>query len=69
MQANKLQNNSTVDFEFSLSYEDVQNYVSSRGNINKIWFNGRLEKQTGRIIYAQMGTIADHDKFLNGSDD
>jgi hypothetical protein len=53
MQANKLHDDSTVDFEFSLSYEDVQSYVSSRGNISKLWFNGILEKQTGRVIYAQ----------------
>jgi hypothetical protein len=75
VQANKLHDNFTIDFEFSLSYEDVQRYVSSMlkvgggtGNINKLWFNGRLEKQTGRIIYAHMGTMEDCDKFLNGSD-
>jgi hypothetical protein len=44
-QANKLDDNSTVDFEFSLSREDVQRYVSSRGNIHKVWFNGRLENE------------------------
>ena len=51
VQANKLDDNSTVDFEFSLLYEDVQRYVSSTQNlreIDKVWFNGRLEKQTGR---------------------
>ena len=72
VQANKLHDNSTVDFEFSLSHEDVQSYVSSMlkvGTINKIWFNGRLHKQTGRVIYAQMGTITGSDKFSNGSDD
>ena len=75
MSANKLHDNFTIDFEFSLSYEDVQRYVSSMlkvgggtGNINKLWFNGRLERQTGRIIYAHMGTMEDCDKFLNGSD-
>lgn len=72
VQANTIHDNSTVDFEFSISYEDVQGYVSSMlkiGTINKIWFNGRLEKQTGRVIYAQIGTIAGSDKFSNGSDD
>jgi hypothetical protein len=69
VQANKLHDNSIVDFEFSLSYEDVQNYVSSRGNIDKLWFNGRLDKQTGKVICAQLGTIADCHKFSNGSDD
>jgi hypothetical protein len=69
VQANTIHDNSTVDFEFSLSYEDVQSYVSSRGNINKMWFNGRLDKQTGRVIHAQMGTLADCHKFSNGSDD
>jgi hypothetical protein len=71
VQANKLYDNSTVDFEFSLSCEDVQSYVSSMlrvGTISKLWFNGRLEKQTGRVIYAQMGTLAGSDKFSNGSD-
>ena len=29
VQANKLHDNFTIDFEFSLSYEDVQRYVSS----------------------------------------
>jgi hypothetical protein len=66
VQANTIHDNSTVDFEFSVSY--VQSYVSSRGNINKIWFNGGLDKQTGRVIYAQMGTLAGFDKFSNGSD-
>jgi phosphopantetheinyl transferase (holo-ACP synthase) len=46
VQASTIHDNSIVDFEFSLSYEIVQNYVSSRGNINQLWFNGRLEKQT-----------------------
>jgi hypothetical protein len=40
-----------------------------RGNINKLRFNDMLERQTGRVIYAQKGTIAGSDKFSNGSDD
>jgi hypothetical protein len=71
VQTNTIHDNSTVDFEFSLSYEDVQSYVSSMfkvGTINKIWFNGRLDKQTGRVIYAQMGTIADDDLASSDKD-
>jgi hypothetical protein len=72
VQANKLHDDPIVDFEFLLSYEDVQNYVRSmlkagRGN-SKVWISGRLEKQTGRIIYAQMGTIADDDFASSNKD-
>ena len=72
VQANKLRDDSTVDFEFSLSYENVQSYVSSKlkiGTISKVWFSGRLEKHTGRVIYAQMGTIADDDLASSDKDD
>jgi hypothetical protein len=55
-----------VDLEFSLKYEDVHKYVSSRlkvcGALGPLWFNCRLDKRTCRIIAAYPGSIVERMK-------
>ena len=55
-----------IDLEFSLKYEDVHKYVSSRlkvcGALGPLWFNCRLDKRTCSIIAAYPGSIAERTK-------
>jgi hypothetical protein len=55
-----------TDLEFSLKYEDVHKYVSSRlkvcGALGPLWFNCKLDKRTCRIIAAYPGSIVERTK-------
>jgi hypothetical protein len=55
---------SVIDFEFSLPWEDVHQYMSLKfradGSLARVWFNGRIEMQTGRLITASIGSISDN---------
>ena len=61
-----LEGSNIVDLEFSLKYEDVHKYVSSRlkvsGALGPLWFNCRLDKRTCRIIAAYPGSIVERTK-------
>ena len=58
----KIGNNSfefeLLDFEFRLEWEQVRQYMSDRyesGRPLEVWFNGRLDKRTGKVITAYTG--------------
>jgi hypothetical protein len=54
---------SIIDFEFSLPWDDVHQYMGLKfkkdGSFAKVWFNGRIDIQTGRVITASVGSISD----------
>ncbi len=66
-----------LDFEFSLSLEDVHQYIIRSFNVDKIkdiiWFSGTLDKHTGKVITATTGkkpqesTIEDSSKDHSSS--
>jgi DNA repair exonuclease SbcCD ATPase subunit len=62
----QLESSHIIDLEFSLKYEDVHKYVSSRlkvcGALGPLWFNCRLDKRTCRIIAAYPGRIVERTK-------
>jgi hypothetical protein len=53
-----------IDFEFSLPWDDVHRYMSSEfkadGTHAELWFNGRIQIQTGKVITASVGSITDN---------
>jgi hypothetical protein len=55
---------SILDFEFSLLWEDVHQYMGlifkANGSIAKVWFNGRINTETGKVIAASVGNIPDN---------
>jgi uncharacterized protein YbaR (Trm112 family) len=61
-----------VDLEFTLQYEEVRRYVSSRlkisGVLGALWFNCRLDKRTFRIISAYPGSILEQKAMANKED-
>jgi hypothetical protein len=65
-----------ADLEFSLKYEDVRRYVSSRleisGVLGPLWFNCRIDKRTSRVIAAYPGNIVERkvipNKEINGNE-
>ena len=69
---NRVGSNIYVDFEFSLKYTDVHRYVSSvlrvSGALGLLWFNGRLDKKTSKIIAAYPGRIAERKEFAYNGD-
>jgi hypothetical protein len=48
-----------LDFEFSLSLEDVRQYIIRSFDVYKIkdqiWFSGTLDKRTGKVVTATTG--------------
>ena len=55
---------SIIDFEFSLPWDDVHQYMGLKfkedGSFAKVWFNGRIDMQTGKVITASVGSISDN---------
>jgi hypothetical protein len=53
-----------IDFEFSLRWEDVHRYMALKFNAGgtyvKLWFHGRIQIQTGKVITASLGGISDN---------
>ena len=45
---------SIIDFKFSLPWDDVHRYMGLKfktdGTYAKVWFNGRIQIQTGKVI-------------------
>ena len=58
---------SVLDFEFSLLWEDVHQYMGlifkANGSIAKVWFNGRINTETGKVIAASVGNIQDNNQI------
>ncbi|PWU81160.1 MAG: hypothetical protein DLM72_08405 [Candidatus Nitrosopolaris wilkensis] len=51
-----------IDFEFHLKWEHLVNYLNRLSNLGtsvEVWFNGELDRRTGKIITAYTGTIAE----------
>jgi hypothetical protein len=55
---------SIIDFEFSLPWEDIHQYMGLKfkagGIYAKVWFNGRIRIQTGKVIAASVGSLSDN---------
>jgi hypothetical protein len=55
---------SVIDFEFSLPWEDVHRYMALKfnagGTYAKLWFSGRIQIQTGKVMTASVGSISDN---------
>jgi hypothetical protein len=54
-------NNVMMPFEFWLLLEDVRRHILTTFNLNKskdkLWFNGTFNRQTGRVVAANIGRI------------
>jgi hypothetical protein len=54
----------TGDFEFSLLLGDIKYHLVSLypkiGDGRKVWFSGKLDKDTGKILSIKIGRIANH---------
>jgi hypothetical protein len=68
---NQLQNNEDLlPFEFSLPLNDVAGYVlypspdEKESKDNNIWFNGMLDKRTGKVISAAIGRITSQQRTI-----
>ncbi|PWU78963.1 MAG: hypothetical protein DLM72_19725 [Candidatus Nitrosopolaris wilkensis] len=51
-----------VDFEFCIEWEALLNYLNqlrASGRTVEVWFNGELDRRTGKIIAAYTGTLAE----------
>ncbi len=60
-----------IDFEYSMPWEQLHrylNFIYKSGRPLRIWFNGRINKQTGRIIAAYPGRISEQNKIANESE-
>jgi len=51
----------TLSFEFSWSFKEVRNYLTplyrTIGDNGRIWFGGRINKNTGQIISHHFGRL------------
>jgi hypothetical protein len=54
----------TGDFEFSLLLGEIKYHLASLypkiGDGGKVWFSGKLDKDTGKILSIKFGRIANH---------
>ena len=50
-----------LDFEFSLIFEDIHKYMAPLyckiGDYGEVWFSGRIDRKTGRVISANLGRV------------
>ncbi|PWU81210.1 MAG: hypothetical protein DLM72_08120 [Candidatus Nitrosopolaris wilkensis] len=54
-----------VDFEFNLEWDSVADYMNElykSENTLEIWFNGELDKRTGKVIAADTGRKEDRNR-------
>lgn len=61
----------TGDFEFSLLLGEIKYHLVSYpkiGDGGKVWFSGKLDKDTGKILSIKIGGITTQN-ILTGSDD
>jgi hypothetical protein len=53
-----------IDFEFSLPWEDVHRYMGLKfkadGIYARVWFNGRIKIQPGKVVAASVGSLSDN---------
>ena len=64
--SNDQHENATIDFELSLSFEDVRNYMLSIYNKNKglgkVTFHGQLNLKTRKVVAASIGSMTEEDE-------
>jgi hypothetical protein len=52
---------STGDFEFSLPLGDVKYHIAALypkiGDAGKVWFSGKIDMDTGKILFIKFGRI------------
>ena len=57
-----------TDFECSIPWEELRSYLTliyKSGSPLRVWFHGRIDKQTGKIIIASPGRISELSKFVH----
>src|SRR5918992_1778595 len=57
-----------IDFECSISWEEMRSYLTliyKSGSPLRVWFNGRIDKQSGKVIVASPGRISELNKFAH----
>jgi hypothetical protein len=63
--------NEVIDFEYSMPWEQLHtylNFIYKSGSPLRIWFNGRINKQTDRVIAAYLGRTSEQNKIANEDD-
>jgi hypothetical protein len=64
-------NDEVIDFEFRLSWETVREYMSSTfksGKTLEVWFRGRVQKLTGKVIEAYPGKKSELKAFKHNQE-
>jgi predicted nucleic acid-binding Zn-ribbon protein len=57
-----------IDFEGSISWEELRSYLTliyKSGSPLRVWFHGRIDKQSGKVIAASPGRISNLSKFAD----
>jgi hypothetical protein len=57
----------SIDFECSIPWEELRSYLTliyKSGSPLRVWFHGRIDKQSGKVIAASPGRISESSKFL-----
>jgi hypothetical protein len=64
---NRSKSSNFVDFEFSLEVEDVRRYMAPMyfSGPQRAWFNGKVDKETGKVIAVYLGKISERKKFAD----
>jgi hypothetical protein len=55
-----------IDFECSISWEELRSYLTliyKSGSPLRVWFHGRIDKQSGKVIVASPGRISELSRF------
>jgi DNA repair exonuclease SbcCD ATPase subunit len=55
-----------IDFEFSIPWEELHSYLTlvyKSGRPLRVWFHGRIDKQSGKVIVASPGRISELSRF------
>lgn len=55
--------NDILEFEFPLIFEDIHKYMAPLyckiGDYGEVWFSGRIDTKTGRVISANLGRLGE----------
>jgi len=54
----------TIDFQFSILLGDIKYHIAALyhkiGDAGKVWFSGKLDKDTGKILSIRFGRTGDY---------
>jgi hypothetical protein len=56
----------SIDFECSIPWEELRSYLTlvyKSGSPLRVWFHGRIDKQSGKVIIATPGRISESSRF------